>query len=420
MRSLNYTLTAAKLNAARGKDKPYKIADGGGLFVRVASSGTRTWCYGYTASSGKRGEVTFGQFPEIGVKEARDLHFAARQQLATGVDPAVAKKADREEKKRAAATDEGLFKSFSQKWLDEQLSDATPAYQRKMRSLLERFVWPSIGTKPLADVKPYDVLAIMEKVSGTPVTAEKVRALIKQIFEHAIRKLRVESGANPAAAMRGAVKVPPSKHHRHLSETELGVFWRAVDGQVGGAAHPSTIAAARLIALTLCRKTEALKAEWTEIDLEKGTWTIPAERTKMRKPHRVYLSRQAVAILEAQKALTGAGQWVFTTSSKLAVPISAATMTFFFKRLKDVATDFTPHGLRRTGATILMEHEFRRDVVNLLLAHTENGVDAAYLSHELVKERREALQFYADLIDKLAASEKVSVLKSHRRAKTAA
>jgi integrase len=281
-----------------------------------------------------------------------------------------------------------------------------------MRSLLERFVWPSIGTKALSDVKPYDVLAIMQAARDTPGTAEKLRSLIKQIYDHAIRLLRVEH--NVASAMRGAIKVPASKHHRHLSEPELGVFWRAVAGQVGGAAHPSTIAAARIIALTLCRKTEALKAEWTEFDLDKGTWTIPAARTKMRKPHRVFLSRQAVAILEAQYALTGDGRWAFTTSSKLGVPISAATMTHFFKRLKDVPGDFTPHGLRGTGATILREHGFRRDVVELLLAHTEKGVAGAYHHHELVDERREALQFYADLIDKLAASEKVSVLKTRR------
>jgi integrase len=419
MRSLNYTLTAAKLNAARPKEKPYKLADGGGLFVRVSTAGTRTWCYGYTAASGKRSEVTFGQFPEVGIKAARDLHFAARQKVAAGVDPAAAKKADREEKKREAAIDDRLFKAFSQNWLDEQLGDATAAYQRKMKSLLERFVWPSIGATPLAEVRPFHVLDIMKKVSDTPGTAEKTRALIKQIFDHAIRVLRVESGANPAAAMRGAIKVPASKHHRHLTEAELGVFWRAVEGQVIGPAHPSTIAAARLIALALCRKTEALKAEWTEIDLDKAMWTIPAERTKMRKPQRVYLSRQAVAILQKQYALTDGGKWVFTTSSKLDVPIAPATMTFFFKRLKDVPTDFTPHGLRGTGATILREHGYRRDVVELLLAHTEKGVAGAYHHHELEKERREALQFYADLIDKLAAGANVSVLKP-RRAKTAA
>ncbi|RZF31339.1 DUF4102 domain-containing protein [Paraburkholderia sp. UYCP14C] len=414
MRSTNYTLTAAKLNAARGQEKPYKLTDGGGLFVRVSSAGTRTWCYGYTAPTGKRGEVTFGQFPEVGIKAARELHFAARQQLAAGVDPAAAKKAEREEKKRAAATDEGLFMAFSEKWLNEQLGDAAPAYQRKQRSLLERFVWPSIGRKALIDVRPHDVLEIMQTLSKIPVTAEKVRALIKQIFDHAILTLRVETGANPAAALRGAIKVPPSKHHRHLNETELGAFWRAVAGQVDGAAHPSTIAAARIIALTLCRKLEALRAEWTEFDLDKAVWTIPAERTKMRKPHRVFLSRQAVAVLDAQYALTGAGRWVFTTSSKLAVPTSPATMTFFFKRLEGVPSDFTPHGLRGTGATILLERKHRRDVVDLLLAHTEGGVSAAYFHHELEDERREALQFYADLIDTVAASEKVSVLKPRR------
>ncbi|MFM0695648.1 integrase arm-type DNA-binding domain-containing protein [Paraburkholderia graminis] len=412
MRSTNYTLTAAKLNAARGKENPYKLTDGGGLFVRVSPAGTRTWCYGYAAPTGKRREVTFGQYPEVSIKDARDQHFAARQQLAAGVDPAAAKKADREEKKRAAAVDDGLFKAFSEKFLRENLGQATPAYVRNKRSMLERFVWPVIGDKLLEQVRPHDILAIMERCRDKPGTAEKTRALIKQVFDQAIRTLRVESGANPAAALRGAIRVPPSKHHRHLNEADLGAFWRALDAQAaGGVAHPSTIAAARIITLCLVRKVEALKAEWTEFDLDAGIWTLPAVRTKMRRVHRVYLSVQAVEILKVQRELTGRGKYVFTTASKLGVPINASTMTSFFKRLKDVPTDFTPHGLRGTGATILLEHGYRKDVVELLLAHTEKGVSAAYNHHELVPERRAALAFYADLVYTLAAGANVSVLK---------
>ncbi|WP_118185724.1 tyrosine-type recombinase/integrase [Paraburkholderia phosphatilytica] len=413
MRHVNYSLTPAKLNAAKPKNSTYKLADGGGLFVRVSTAGTRTWCYAYTFGT-KRREVTFGQYPEIGVKEARDRHLAARTKLANGDDPAAAKKEEKEAQRRAAEASEGVFRRFSEVFLVEQLGDASEGYRERLRARLDLHVWPHIGTKQLTDVKPRDVLEIMERLRKTPVTAEKVRALIAQIFDHAIRKLRVET--NPAHAMRGVVKVPASTHHRHLSEPELGTFWRALAKHDDSATYPSTVACARIIALTMCRKCEAVAAKWTEFDLDEGTWTIPGERMKMRKPHRVFLPSQAVTILLKQKELTGGGEYVFATFAHRKTPPNVSTVTNFFDRLEGVPGNFTPHGLRGTAATILREHGFRRDVVELLLAHGERGVASAYHHHELAEERREALQHYADLVDSLAAGADVIGLKRRRAA----
>ncbi|MFM0382851.1 tyrosine-type recombinase/integrase [Paraburkholderia dipogonis] len=398
-RHFNYTLTPTRLNNAKPKEKAYKLADGGGLFVLIQPGGSKTWAYQYRMD-GKRREVTIGRYPEIAVADARDRHSEYRSMVEQGQDPAASKRADEAERKarEALKADEGQFKAFSLKWLDERFGNKSDGYRSQMRSLLDRFVWPEIGSKALEDVKPAHVLAIIEKRRDTPNTAENVRVLIQQVYNYAIQKLLVET--NPALALRGVIEVPKAEHHRHLSESELGAFWRAVGKQ---GAHPSTTAAVKLLMYSMCRKVEVLRAKWTEIDTDKAQWDIPPERMKSRRPHRVYLSTQALELLEVQRALTGDGEYVFPSAFRAVVPMADATLNHLFKRMDFGVSEFSPHGTRGTAATLLREHGFSRDVVELLLAHTERSQTAAsYHHHELEAERRKALQYLADEIDRQA------------------
>ena len=400
MRHFNYTLTPTRLNNAKPKEQRYKLTDGGGLFVLVHPGGSKTWAYQYQID-GKRRSVVIGSYPEIGVADARDRHTEYRAMVEQGNDPATHKQADDAERKVRASkdADEGQFKAFSLKWLDERLGNKTDGYRAQMRSLLDRFVWPEIGGKALEDVKPAHVLAIIEKRRSTPNTAENVRVLIQQVYNYAIQKLLVET--NPALPLRGVIAVPKAEHHRHLSESELGAFWRAVGKQ---GAHPSTTAAVKLLMYSMCRKVEVLRAKWSEIDTDKAQWDIPADRMKSRRPHRVYLSRQALEVLEVQRALTGHLEYVFPSAFRAVVPMADATLNHLFKRLDFGVPEFSPHGTRGTAATLLREHGFSRDVVELLLAHTERSQTAAsYHHHELEAERRRALQYLADEIDRQAA-----------------
>lgn len=400
MRHINYTLTPTRLNNAKSKEKAYKLTDGGGLFVMVMPGGAKTWIYQYTLD-GKRREVTIGRYPEIGVADARDRHTEYRAMVERGENPAALKRIDRAERKVRGALrgNEGQFKEFTLKWIEERLADKTESYRKQIRSRLDRFVWPSIGHMALEDVKPAHVLAIIEARRATPNTAEGVRIIIQQAYNYAIQKLLVET--NPAAPLRGVITVPRAEHHRHLNESELGAFWRAVGRQ---GAHPSTLAATRLLMYSMCRKMEVLRAKWREIDLDKAQWDIPAERMKSRRPHRVYLSRQALEVLEIMRAISGEGEYVFPSPQIASVPLADATLNHFFKRLDFGVPDFSPHGTRGTAATLLREHGFSRDVVELLLAHTERSQTAAsYHHHELEAERRKALQYLADEIDRQAA-----------------
>ena len=406
MRPSNYSLSPTRINNAKAKAKLYKLSDGGGLFIEVSAAGLKTWRYQYRFG-GVRREVTIGRYPEIGVADARDRHLELRAMLERGMDPADARRHESIERKRRVANAKAPgdeFEDFSKRWVRERLMTRSDTYRKQIESRLERFVWPAIGAKSLNAVRPVDVLEIIEARRETPKTAEGVRAIIQQVYNYAIQKLLVE--VNPALPLRGVIEVPAAEHHRHLTELELGAFWRSVERQ---GAHFVTIASTKLLMYTMCRKSEVLRARWREFDLDKAQWDIPAERMKMKQPHRVYLARQAVELLTLLKSMGSEPQaYVFASILRSSVPLGDATLNHFFKRLDFGVPDFSPHGTRGTAATLLREHGFSRDVVELLLAHAErNKITAAYHHHELAEERRRALQYLADQIDRLSSARTV-------------
>jgi integrase len=409
-RHVNYTLKPPKIDAAKPGPKAYALTDGGGLYIEVMPGGSKVWRYKYHRD-GKREKVTIGPYPSITIKAARDRHEELREQLHTGSSPAQTKQRDAVER-RAAEASAVDFRSFAQRWIAETLFYRSEGYRAQIVRWLDAYVYPAIGDRPLAEVTPGDVLAIIEKRADTTVTAERIRVIVQQIFNFAIRKLLVST--NPAQPLRGAISRAPVEHHRHLSEKELGKFWRKL-GQQG--AHATTIAAAKMLLLTMTRKSELLRSRWSEFNLDAGVFDLPAERMKMGKPHRVFLSRQAVEILREVYKLTapaeGQDGYVFPSIFRGSVPMGDVTLNHFFKRIDFGVPEFSPHGTRGTAATLLREHGFGRDVVELLLAHSEKDATVAAYSHmELAPERKRALQFLADHTDKLAAGAEVIPLKA--------
>lgn len=406
MRHVNYILKPATIDNAKPREKAYALTDGGGLQIEILPSGGKTWRFKYHLN-GKREKVTIGAYPVFTIKQARDRHEELRALVARGQSPAKAK--------RAAATEQKLvearrltFRSFAQRWVDETLFYRSGGYVAQTVRWLDAYVYPAIGDMPLDEVLPRDVLAIIKARAETSVTAERIRVIVQQIYNHAIRNLLVTT--NPAQALRGAIARAPVEHHRHLSEKELAAFWRQLEDQ---GAHFTTISATRLLMLTMTRKSELLRSKWSEFDLDAAQWDVPAERMKMGKAHRVFLSRQAVDILRQVHELTGHGQYVFPSIFRGSVPMGDVTLNHFFKRMDFGVSDFSPHGTRGTAATLLREHGFGRDVVELLLAHSEkNATVAAYSHMELAADRKRALQFLADRIEQLAAGANVVTLRA--------
>lgn len=403
-RSFNYVLRPAIIDAAKPKEKPYPLTDGGGLYLDVLPTGTKVWRYKFHFN-GKRDKITIGRYPAISLKEARGLHEELRHTIHRGQNPK-AVKAQQEEQQRQDEARNVTFERYARQWVADTLFYRAASYRAQQLRWLESFVFPSIGAKKIGDVAPRDVLAVIEPIRDTAVTAEGVRSLIQRIYNYAIRNLVADS--NPALMIRGAVAVPKRKHHRHLSEKELAKFWSLVPRQ---GAHFTTQAATQMLFYTMVRKNELIRARWDEFDLDGAIWDVPADRMKMRKAHRVYLPRQAVSLLSVLKPMTGHQEYVFPTiytSTGRVAPMGEVSLNHFFKRIDFGVRDFSPHGIRGTTATLLREHGFRSEVVELLLSHAPAGmVQAAYNHAELGQERRAALQFLADYLEKLAAQVEV-------------
>jgi integrase len=397
MRHVTYVLEPATIDGAKPRDKAYALTDGAGLLLEVLPSGTKTWRFKYHLN-GKREKVTIGAYPVVTIQDAREKHEELRALVERGESPARAKQS-RLAARKLAESRALSFKKFAQRWVDETLFYRSEGYRAQIVRWLDAYVYPEIGDIQLDDVEPADVLSIVQKRTATAVTAERIRTIIQQIFNHAIRQRLIAT--NPATPMRGVVSRPPVQHHKHLNEKELGAFWRAVDEQ---GAHLTTIAATKLLFLTMARKSELLRATWPEFDLTIGLWDIPAGRMKNGKAHRVFLSHQATELLLMVQQLTGHGAYVFPSIFRASVPMGEVTLNHFFSRIDFGVAGFSPHGTRGTGATLLREHGFALDVVELLLAHNEKSATVAPGSQaELAPQRKKALQFLADRIDQLAA-----------------
>lgn len=398
VRHVNYTLKPATIDNAKAKDKAYALTDGGGLILEVLPSGSRTWRFKYHLN-GKREKVTIGAYPAISIKQARDKHEELRALVERGESPAATKRESIAEQRQAAERATS-FKAFAQRWIREALAHQSVTYRAQIIRWLDNYVYPEIGDIDLPDVTPAMVLSILEKRLETPTAADRIRVVIQQIYNFAIRKLLVTS--NPATPLRGSVVVPPKQHHPHLTAPQLGAFWRAIDKQ--GGAHATTLIASKLLYLTMVRKMELLKAKRSEFDLEAAVWDVPAERMKMKRVHRVFLSRQAVELVQMIMQFKVSSEYLFPSVYKREVHMAEVTLNHFFKRMDFGVQAFSPHGLRGTAATILRENGFGRDVVELLLAHAEADKTVAAYSHmELVPERKRAMQFLADHVDRAAA-----------------
>lgn len=402
-REFNYKLTTTKIAAAKPKEKPHHLTDGGGLFLEFLPSGARVWRYSYM-HGGKRRKVTIGPYPAIGIPEARDKHGEYRKVLVGGADPARKKQQAKEDAAATAARADD-FESFARRWVGETLQHRGEHTRKLTVGWLERDVFPRIGALPVGDVRPADVLAIVESLRDKPTTANRVQAILQQIFNYGIRKLLLAS--NPAIAIRGVVERPRVKHFRPLSAKEVPVFLNALDSC---GAHEATKLAVKLCMLAVVRKANVTMARWEHFDLEAREWTIPGRGAggdglmKMEHPHRVYLSHQALEVVKQARALSEGSQWLFPSIYKGGQPMGEQTINHLFARLYalGVATDFKPHGLRATASTMMNEAgHIRGDVVEKVLAHHQGGVRGIYNVAEYARERVEALQWYADHLDKL-------------------
>jgi integrase len=390
------SLSDAKVRNAKPRAKPYKIADGEGLFLLVTPAGSKYWRLKYFFARKER-LLALGVYPEIMLSDARERRFQARKILAAGNDPSETKK---EAKRQVSLKTANSFEIVAREWLEKRNHEWAPITAEATRGRLERYILPKLGQRPIADISAPEVLTMLRSVEqrGALDTTQRVMRICGQVFMYAIATGRAER--NPVPDLRGALKTPVVQHRAFLKESELPLYLKRLEAYDG---HPQTRLALRFLLLTFVRTNELRGAQWTEIEWDKAEWRIPAERTKMKELHIVPLSGQAIAVLRELQKLSGNRQYVFPNQHNPATFMSENTMLYALYRM-GYHSRTTGHGFRSTASTILNEHDFRADVIERQLAHTErNAVRAAYNHAQYLPERRKMMQWWADYLADVAA-----------------
>lgn len=390
-------LTDTAIRKAKGREKPYKLADGGGLYLLVTPAGGRLWRLKYRVI-GKEKLLALGAYPDVGLRDAREQRDAARKQLASGIDPGAAKQAA-----RASAAGAETFEAIAREWLGKQAAKWTEQTEKRIKTRLENDLLPWLGAKPIAAIRAPEVLATLRRIEsrGAVDTAHRAMQECSQIFRFAVATGRAER--DPTGDLKGALAVATPDHHASITEPKaVGSLLRAIDGYEGSFI---TKCALRLAPLVFVRPGELRKAEWAEFDLEKAEWRIPAQRMKMGELHLVPLAEQAVAILRELHPLTGSSQYLFPGVRSRKRPMSENTVLAALRRMGYKPGEMTGHGFRSMASTLLNENGWNRDAIERQLAHAErDGVRAAYNYAEHLPERRRMMQAWADYLDSLKRS----------------
>lgn len=384
-------LTDAKL---RTLSEPGKYFDGAGLFLDLTAAGGRYWRLKYRIT-GKEKLLALGVYPAVSLKDARELASQARQVIQSGDDPAEQRKAA---KSKAVHESVNTFRAVALEWMEHQSARWEPLTRERIHASLESNVLKALGARPLASIKPLEVMNAVKAVEarGAGEQAGRVLQRVKAIFRWAVIHGRLES--NPMLDLMPAEILKPREvqHRAALDARELPAFLAQLDAYDG---DPHTVHALRLLMLTATRPGEVRGARWDEVDMDAAMWTIPAERMKMRQEHRIPLSSQALELLQSMHTLSGGRELIFPSPFYPSKPLSENTFNSAMARMgyKNLAT---AHGFRALFSTVANETGWRPDVIERQLAHKErNEVRAAYHRSTYMAERTKLLQWWADYLE---------------------
>jgi integrase len=403
-------LTDLVVKKLKGATQPYKRSDGGGLYLLVSPDGSKYWRMAYRFHR-KQKTLAIGVYPAVSLAQARDARGAARKLLAADTDPMQARRERKRMEKLAAAN---TFEAIAREWHENGKGHWTENYAKHVLKRLEADIFPVIGSRPLTEIEPLELLEALRKVEkrGALDIARRLRQVAGQIFRFAIATGHAKR--DPTADLKGALKAAGrQQHHKAMPRTELPAFLRTLSSYDG---TPQTRLALRLMVLTFVRTTELRAARWSEFNLDGAEWQIPAERMKMREAHIVPLSRQAREVLAELRGLAGKSEFVFP-SPGVEGCMSNNTMLYAMYRM-GFHGRATVHGFRAVASTLLNEMGFNPDWIERQLAHNErNKVRAAYNHAQYLSERQRMMQQWADYLDTMATGDKVVPFTAARAAR---
>lgn len=393
------SLTDARCRSEKPGATRKKLSDGQGLQLWIQPNGKKLWQLVYQFQGSQR-QIALGPYPEVPLSEARDLREQARKSLRDGIDPATR----RPSKSPLPAPEVGLGETFREvagEYLEKRRRENLAGVTMTKKEWLIDLALPDLGDKRCRDIRPVDVLRVLQDLEARDCfeTARRLRGTIGAVFRYAVITDRADN--DPTPALRGAIATPKVVSRSAItSSKKFGQLLRAIysfDGQ------PTTVAALKLMALLFPRPGELRLSYWSEFDFNKALWTIPAERTKMRREHHVPLPNQAISILIALKEITGNREILFPGLITRERPISENTMNVALRRLGFGQDEMTSHGFRATASTLLNESgKWSADAIERQLAHIDkNAVRRAYARGAFWDERVSMMTWWADHLDQL-------------------
>jgi integrase len=388
-------LTDLDCRKAKPKESPYKIIDGGGMYMMITATGSKLWRYNYR-HDGKQKTLAIGAYPDVPLSLAREKHIAARAKVAAGIDPSEDKQAAKEAGK---AENANTVQAVSEKWLLLHSAKVAANTAASTRALLENNLFPALGTRPITSVTKKDLLPVLQAVEarGAGYSAHRLLERCGQIWRLAIADEVTDK--DPTATLKGLLKPFKVQHMPAITDpAKLGDLLRAMHNYTGS---PVTVAALKLAPILFVRTGELRHAKWADIDLEAGEWAYVASKTKTE--HIVPLPTQAVAILLELQPLTGSSDFVFHGARSKTRPMSENTINAALRYLGFSGDEVVGHGFRATARTILDEVLcYPPHVIEQQLSHAvRDPLGRAYNRTAHLPQRKTMLQEWADYLDTL-------------------
>ena len=378
-------------------DKPYRVSDEKGLYIEVYPNGSKYWRLKYR-THGKEKRLAIGVYPDVTLAQARESRDIARRQLAQGIDPSEHKQAAKAARQEAA---DNSFEVIALEWFNRKLADKSENHRDRTLRALKKDLFPVIGKRPIESITPPELLKALRKIEarGAIETAHRAKQTAGQIFRYAVATGRAER--DPSGDLKGALATPGKTHLAAITDPkEVGKLMLAIEGFTG---TPTVKAALQLSPLLFCRPGELRHMEWAEINWEDKQWELPATKMKMKQPHIVPLSKQALTILEEIHRLNGSRRYVFPSARGASRPLSENGVRTALRTLGYTNEQMTPHGFRAMARTILDEVlGFRVEWIEHQLAHAVKDANGrAYNRTTHLKQRRDMMQQWADYLDSL-------------------
>ncbi|SDN38688.1 Integrase [Pseudomonas arsenicoxydans] len=406
-------LSDVKVKAAKPKEKDYILTDGNGLQMRVRINGSKLWNFNYIQPvTKKRINMGLGTFPEVSLAQARKRTVEARELVAQGLDPKEKRDAERHAKKAAT---EHTFGNISAAWFELKKDSVTPAYAEDIWRSLTLHVFPDLATTPISAITAPKVISLLRPLE-TKGSLETVKRLTQRLNE--IMTYGVNSGllhANPLSGIRSVFKKPKKKNMAALAPDELKELMVAI---ANASIKRTTRCLIEWQLHTMTRPAEAATSRWADIDFEKKIWTIPAERMKKRRIHIIPLTQQALALLEAVKPYSGPREYVFPADREPRTHCNSQTANMALKRM-GFEGRLVSHGMRSMASTILNEHGWDPELIEVALAHVDKDeVRSAYNRADYIERRRPMMNWWSEHIQEAATgSLSISAVQASRALK---